>query len=56
MRTRINFVLTAENEELLNEYNCYAPEDYVLNMSKLLNTLLQRELSTRLNGMKHVEQ
>jgi hypothetical protein len=56
MRRRVNFVLNAVNEELLNEYNSYAPEGFVLNLSKILNDVLESELRIRLSEQQHVEQ
>lgn len=55
MRKRVNFVLSVENEELLNKYNSYAPEGFVLNLSELLNTILTVELSNKLHALEHVD-
>lgn len=50
MSKRINFVLTSECEALLNECNARAPKGFVLNMSRLLNTILEAELRLMLNA------
>lgn len=56
MLKRVNFVLTKTNAELLNTYNSYAPRGFVLNLSELLNSVLEAELRIRLSEIEHVEQ
>jgi hypothetical protein len=56
MLKRVNFVLTQTNVELLNTYNSYAPRGFVLNLSELLNEVLEAELRIRLSEQQHIEQ
>ena len=45
---RVGFVLTSENQHLLDTYYSYAPKGFVLNLSKLLNDLLATHLNKTL--------
>lgn len=48
MSKKIAFVLTSTNEELLSKYMSYAPYGCKVNVSYVLNELLNAHLSTEL--------